>query len=123
MIEEDNPWSYIGYWGDHQIIYLLKLLELSRAHHPGKLEEMLSQRLFAYANVSYMHRFLLIIAVMKPTHIPAFYMITLWVGCVILIRKCLLKLMVQREPLGVNSTPVGPRNAQHASGLACQFTI
>lgn len=23
-IEPDNPWSYIGYWGDHQIIYLLK---------------------------------------------------------------------------------------------------
>ncbi|MCV6631305.1 MAG: hypothetical protein OIF50_15745, partial [Flavobacteriaceae bacterium] len=26
-IEHDDPWSYIGYWGDHQIIYLLKLLE------------------------------------------------------------------------------------------------
>ncbi|MCE2997593.1 MAG: hypothetical protein LW863_18495, partial [Flammeovirgaceae bacterium] len=23
-IEADDPWSYIGYWGDHQIIYLLK---------------------------------------------------------------------------------------------------
>src|SRR5690606_32695783 len=23
-IEPDNPWSYIGYWGDHQIIYLQK---------------------------------------------------------------------------------------------------
>ncbi|MEM9050958.1 MAG: hypothetical protein AAGC47_02795, partial [Bacteroidota bacterium] len=22
--EPDDPWSYIGYWGDHQIIYLLK---------------------------------------------------------------------------------------------------
>ena len=29
-IEEDDPWSFIGYWGDHQIIYLLKLLELSK---------------------------------------------------------------------------------------------
>ena len=27
-IEPDNPWSYIGYWGDHQIIYLLKFLEI-----------------------------------------------------------------------------------------------
>ena len=27
--EPDDPWSYIGYWGDHQIIYLQKLLELS----------------------------------------------------------------------------------------------
>ena len=26
-IEADDPWSYIGYWGDHQIIYLLKFLE------------------------------------------------------------------------------------------------
>ena len=26
-IEPDDPWSYIGYWGDHQIIYLLKFLE------------------------------------------------------------------------------------------------
>ena len=28
-IEPDNPWSYIGYWGDHQIIYLLKFLEFA----------------------------------------------------------------------------------------------
>ena len=53
VIEEDDPWSYIGYWGDHQIIYLLKLLELSKLHHPGELERMLTQRLFAYANVPY----------------------------------------------------------------------
>ena len=53
VIEEDDPWSFIGYWGDHQIIYLLKLLELSRTHHPGDLERMLTQRLFAYANVPY----------------------------------------------------------------------
>lgn len=24
VIEPDDPWSYIGYWGDHQIIYLQK---------------------------------------------------------------------------------------------------
>jgi hypothetical protein len=53
VIEPDDPWSYIGYWGDHQIIYLQKLLELSRTHHPGALERMLTQRLFAYANVPY----------------------------------------------------------------------
>ncbi len=33
--EPDDPWSYIGYWGDHQIIYLQKLLELSCHFHPG----------------------------------------------------------------------------------------
>ncbi|MBO6523912.1 MAG: hypothetical protein JJ971_08810 [Balneolaceae bacterium] len=53
VIEEDDPWSYIGYWGDHQIIYLLKLLELSQAHHPKALSNMLTQANFAYANVPY----------------------------------------------------------------------
>ncbi|MEM9419574.1 MAG: hypothetical protein AAGA25_11080 [Planctomycetota bacterium] len=51
--EPDNPWASIGYWGDHQIIYLLKLLEHSKAFHPGKLEAMLGQRRFTYADVPY----------------------------------------------------------------------
>jgi hypothetical protein len=54
--EEDDPndpWSYIGYWGDHQIIYLLKLLEQSEAFLPGKLQELLSREIFVYANVPY----------------------------------------------------------------------
>jgi hypothetical protein len=52
-IEPDDPWSYIGYWGDHQIIYLLKFLELVEKHQPGKLEEYFTQDLFVYANVPY----------------------------------------------------------------------
>jgi hypothetical protein len=48
-----DPWSNIGYWGDHQVIYLLKFLELSRDHHPGELQELLSMDLFSYANVPY----------------------------------------------------------------------
>ncbi len=52
-IEPDDPWSYIGYWGDHQLIYLLRLLTLSRAHHPDRLVGLLSRRLFSYANVPY----------------------------------------------------------------------
>jgi len=51
--EPDNPWSYIGYWGDHQIIYLLKLLELSRSFHPDTLHDLLRRPLFCYANVPY----------------------------------------------------------------------
>ncbi len=51
--DPDDPWSYIGYWGDHQIIYLQKLLELSRQFHPGRLSELLRQPTFAYANVPY----------------------------------------------------------------------
>lgn len=52
-VEPDDPWSFIGYWGDHQIIYLQKLLEVSHRHHPGRLADMLSQPIFAYANVPY----------------------------------------------------------------------
>ena len=51
--EPDDPWSYIGYWGDHQIIYLQKLLELSRAFHPTRLGDLLHEPLFCYANVPY----------------------------------------------------------------------
>ena len=52
-IEPDNPWSYIGYWGDHQIIYLLKFLEFIEAYYPNKLGEYFNQDLFVYANVPY----------------------------------------------------------------------
>ncbi|MEM6730741.1 MAG: hypothetical protein AAF658_04255, partial [Myxococcota bacterium] len=53
--EEDpeDPWSYIGYWGDHQIIYLQKLLELSQHFHPSRLVEMLYEPVFSYASVPY----------------------------------------------------------------------
>ncbi len=49
----DDPWSSIGYWGDHQIVYLLKLIEASIAHHPGRLNELLDRDLFSYADVPY----------------------------------------------------------------------
>ena len=49
----DEPWAHFGYWGDHQLIYLLKFLELSRKHHPGDLERMLDERRFVYADVPY----------------------------------------------------------------------
>ncbi|MGB0878979.1 MAG: hypothetical protein ACPGTO_00245 [Polaribacter sp.] len=52
-IEENDPWSYIGYWGDHQIIYLLKFLEFIENHYPNKLSSCFTQDLFVYANVPY----------------------------------------------------------------------
>ena len=52
-IEPDDPWSYIGYWGDHQIIYLLKFLEFINNHKPGRLESFFTKNLFVYANVPY----------------------------------------------------------------------
>jgi len=51
--DPDDPWSHIGYWGDHQIIYLLKLLELSRQFHPSGLSGLLHRPVFSYANVPY----------------------------------------------------------------------
>ena len=48
-----DPWAAIGYWGDHQVIYLQKLLEISHKYHPGILTKMLSENIFAYANVPY----------------------------------------------------------------------
>lgn len=51
--ELDDPWSYIGYWGDHQIIYLQKLLELSKQFHPDRLDLLLRRAIFSYANVPY----------------------------------------------------------------------
>jgi hypothetical protein len=53
LVDEDDPWSFIGYWGDHQIIYLLKLMELSQAHQPDELPRMLLQKNYVYANVPY----------------------------------------------------------------------
>lgn len=52
-IEPDNPWSYIGYWGDHQIIYLLKFLEFLNNHQPGQVQQLLNESGFVYANVPY----------------------------------------------------------------------
>ncbi len=51
--EPDHPWSTIGYWGDHQIVYLLRLLELSQQHHPAILAAWLERPLFTYADVPY----------------------------------------------------------------------
>ncbi len=53
VIEHDNPWAYIGYWGDHQIIYLLKLLEVSNKFDSQTLKEYFNKDIFVYANVPY----------------------------------------------------------------------
>jgi hypothetical protein len=51
--EPNNPWANIGYWSDHQIIYLQKLMEISAKIHPGKLKTLLTQQVFSYANIPY----------------------------------------------------------------------
>ncbi|MDZ7757800.1 hypothetical protein [Rhodohalobacter sp.] len=52
-IDPDDAWSYIGYWGDHQIIYLLKFLEFYRNLQPDALEQLFNKECFTYANVPY----------------------------------------------------------------------
>jgi hypothetical protein len=52
-IEPDNPWSYIGYWGDHQIIYLLKFLEFAEQQQSGTIQRLIHKNDFVYANVPY----------------------------------------------------------------------
>ncbi|QSI76587.1 hypothetical protein [Niveibacterium microcysteis] len=51
--DPEDPWSNIGYWGDHQLIYLLRLLELCERHDPVALRQLLGDALFSYANVPY----------------------------------------------------------------------
>jgi hypothetical protein len=53
VLDAQDPWSNIGYWGDHQVAYLLKLLELSRRYHPGKIGGLLSKEIFVFADVPY----------------------------------------------------------------------
>ena len=51
--DPDNPWSNIGYWGDHQIIYLLRLLEGLNSFDPDALPRLLNREVFSYADVPY----------------------------------------------------------------------
>ena len=51
--DPEDPWSNIGYWGDHQIIYVLRLLEALARYRPEQLTEMLESRRFSFADVPY----------------------------------------------------------------------
>lgn len=51
--EPDNPWSNIGYWGDHQVIYLAKLLEQQNRFNRKALLDGLDRACFSSGNVPY----------------------------------------------------------------------
>lgn len=53
ILDPSDPWSNIGYWGDHQIIYLEKLLELLGKYFPQKMFSLMEQEVFTFANVPY----------------------------------------------------------------------
>ena len=53
VIDPADPWTHIGYWGDHQIIYMLKLLEILERHESTTLRYFLTREIFSYADVPY----------------------------------------------------------------------
>jgi hypothetical protein len=54
--EPGNPWSHIGYWGDHQIIYLQRLLEMQQRFFPQALDRALGRDIYVYASLPYRMR-------------------------------------------------------------------
>ena len=48
-----DPWGNIGYWGDHQIVYLHRLLQGWQATDPEGPLAWLQRPIFTYANVPY----------------------------------------------------------------------
>ena len=53
VLDPDEPWANIGYWGDHQIVYLLKFLELSVKFQPDDLSSRINDSQFVYADLPY----------------------------------------------------------------------
>lgn len=52
-LDPADSWANIGYWGDHQIVYLLKLLEQSQRSCPSALDKALSIESCVFADVPY----------------------------------------------------------------------
>lgn len=48
-----DPWASIGYWGDHQLVYLARLLEAREAFYPGALRGRLADERYASVRVPY----------------------------------------------------------------------
>ena len=51
--DPENPWAQIGYWGDHQVVYLQKLLEFDARLDRKALVAALGEKIFASSNVPY----------------------------------------------------------------------
>ncbi|MDH5422764.1 MAG: hypothetical protein OEY55_13255, partial [Acidimicrobiia bacterium] len=50
---EGDDWSNIGYWGDHQIVYLHRLVQTWNQFDPGGMREWFDRPVFSYADVPY----------------------------------------------------------------------
>jgi hypothetical protein len=53
VLDLEDDWANIGYWGDHQVIYLLRLLEVADRYRPGSLVPLLTRKVFSFADVPY----------------------------------------------------------------------
>jgi hypothetical protein len=53
VVDPHNAWSHIGYWGDHQVIYLLRLMEAAQVRDPALLPSLWDRALFSFADVPY----------------------------------------------------------------------
>jgi hypothetical protein len=51
--DPQHPWANAGYWSDHQIVYLTKLMEALDHLEPGRLAALLTQAVFSHADVPY----------------------------------------------------------------------
>jgi len=51
--DPDDPWASIGYWGDHQIIYLLKFLEFAYNTDPTFLRKQLGEFRYVFADIPF----------------------------------------------------------------------
>lgn len=51
--QDDDPWGNFGYWGDHQIVYLHRLLRGWLATDPDGPLAWLQRAIFTYADVPY----------------------------------------------------------------------
>ena len=53
LLDVEDDWANIGYGGDHQVIYLLRLLEVADRYRPGSLVPLLTRKVFTFADVPY----------------------------------------------------------------------
>ncbi|MCR5217255.1 hypothetical protein [Treponema sp.] len=51
--DPENPWAQFGYWGDHQVIYFEKLLELWEKTDSTSLLSSLDESIYSSANMPY----------------------------------------------------------------------
>ncbi len=51
-VKEETSRTY-GYWNDHQIVYLHRLMDISSSFHPNILQGMLNKKIFVHTNVPY----------------------------------------------------------------------